>query len=136
MALLSLWGFLELTECTNSLEYPKIPRNEWKSVKIKSTEHDKIINLYNSGMGTTQIAKLYKVSYQLIHGIIHPDYRLKQAEQRARRERAYRKYKDPWVKRRDKARLDRLKRRYHEDVNFHKYRDSKVRQYRDRITQQ
>lgn len=82
-------------------EFPKIGRDNWKSVKIKSTEHAKIISLNKQGHSIWDISKLYNVSFTCIRRIIEPEYAKKQGlygakyyrEQLKKDTPAYKKYK-------------------------------------------
>lgn len=58
-----------------NVTYPKIPRDEKKSVKIKTTEYENIRYLYKTNKSITHIAKLYNVSWCAIKCIIDPNYK-------------------------------------------------------------
>lgn len=58
----------------SEIEYPTIPRDERKTVKIKTTEYEKIKRLYQTGSTYPQIAEIYNVNYATIKKIIEPEW--------------------------------------------------------------
>ena len=53
--------------------YPRIPRNEWKNVKIDLDEYSKIRELRESGLTYGAIGEIYDVSSVSIYYIVNPD---------------------------------------------------------------
>ncbi len=61
------------------MKYPRIPRDERASVKIKTTEYNKINHLQLTGSTMLEIAELYNVSDNCIRSILNPGYKKRQA---------------------------------------------------------
>lgn len=62
---------------TNVLKYPKMNRDDWRSVKLKQKDIDQIRDLYqNQGYNKNQLANLYGVSWMTIRRWVDEDFRL------------------------------------------------------------
>ena len=59
------------------LKYPALKRDDRKTVKIKTTEYDRIFHLYWTDTPIYLIAILYNVNHKTISGILFPERRRK-----------------------------------------------------------
>ena len=65
---------------TTMIEYPTIPRDDRKNVKIKTNDIQEIIQLYNLGMSLRNISTQYGVSIPTIRRYTDPEYKERQYE--------------------------------------------------------
>ena len=57
------------------MKWPNLPRDERKTVKIKTTEYDKVFHLYWTGTPIYMIAITFNVNHKTIAGILFPSRR-------------------------------------------------------------
>ncbi len=113
------------------MKYPGIPRNDRKSVKIKTTEYDKIYHLrFVQGLFYSQIADMYSVSQTTIWYIINPDkYKIQKAQQLEYLSRLWKTDKE-FRKRTLKIRAEQIRDRSKNDIAFYKWRNENSKNWR------
>ena len=71
--------------------YPSIPKDNWKSVKLKSKDRDYVYHLFHIEQWTIpNISHFFKVTQQTIYWILNPDkYKIRRKKQTENRRIQY-----------------------------------------------
>lgn len=103
------------------LEYPRLKKDMWETVKIRLTEYNKIKHLYNTGIKIIKIAEVYHVHPTTIKRIVDPQYKKNIYKKNAKR-KSFLWYNDKnFRKRSQRLNHEYIKRRKNQDNQFHEW---------------